>query len=552
MSSRYYLVHRFAGKGEPREDHKYISREWKNGKWVYTYKDDSKGASKLSNTKTLTPKGSTKQVFNKDDTASNTKLSTNKSTYFNKESLAKTIDSGRKILEKTSLPDQTTIKVPNTKNSTKEASSENEAKKQPYLTLYDAGKANAAKKKEAEKAAKAAEIAAKVEKAKSSIKKFFTDPFGSTKRKEYKDAEKKLVDAKSDSESAKSNYDYVHDKGQYDRQLINAGKGYVKARKEYFDTPVGKIEEFGLKIKSFFEDLFDKEDEPEAKKEESEDKKETHKDIIDRLKKEAEDKKKEAEDKKKEAEDEKKEAYDKAQTEERDGIRTQELDALLEQYGEPETIFQKLLGIDNNPLPELNLKHSATTLDEDMALVNPNYNPDTYGKDESDLYDQNCAVCSLVYDLRRRGYDVTAASETVTALDDGKTGLNIFDILDCYEGADINNVVTMNDALKANGKSTDNVSMSDVLSCMEKAMLSEGEGARGQLSLCWTVGGGHSVSWEVENGKVVIRDSQTNKKYKLSDYKTQIKNLYYLRTDNLTPSEKIMQYAKNRQEGDDK
>lgn len=534
MSNRYYLVHRMPGKGEPRKDHKYISREWKNNKWVYTYKDDSKGSSKQASIK-----DDPKQVFNKDDTASNTKLSTSKSTYFNKESLAKTIGSGRKILEKTSLPDQTTIKVPNTKNSTKEASSENEAKKQPYLTLYDAGKANAAKKKEAEKAAKAAEIAAKVEKAKSSIKKFFTDPFGSTERKEYKDAEKKLADAKSDSESAKSNYDYVHDKGQYDRQLINAGKEYVKARKEYFDTPVGKIEEFGLKIKSFFEDLFDKEDEPEAKIEESEDKKkETRKDIIDRLKNETE--------------DTKKEVYEKAQTEERDGIRTKELNALLEQYNEPETIFQKLRGIDNNPLPELNLKHGATTLDEDMALVNPNYNPDTYGKDNSDLYDQNCAVCSLVYDLRRRGYDVTAASETVTALDDGKTGLSIFDILDCYEGADINNIVTMNDALKADGKSTDTVTMSDVLSSMEKAMLSEGEGARGQLSLYWTVGGGHSVSWEVENGKVVIRDSQTNKKYKLSDYKSQINNLYYLRTDNLTPSEKIMLYAKNRQEGDDK
>lgn len=30
------------GKGKPRDDHKYIKREWKNGRWQYTYKQDAK------------------------------------------------------------------------------------------------------------------------------------------------------------------------------------------------------------------------------------------------------------------------------------------------------------------------------------------------------------------------------------------------------------------------------------------------------------------------------------------------------------------------------
>ena len=37
-----YLEHRFK-KGEERKNHKYISRKWVNGRWVYTYEGDLSG-----------------------------------------------------------------------------------------------------------------------------------------------------------------------------------------------------------------------------------------------------------------------------------------------------------------------------------------------------------------------------------------------------------------------------------------------------------------------------------------------------------------------------
>lgn len=37
--SDLYLIH--SKKGSQKANHKYISREWKNGKWVYKYKPDS-------------------------------------------------------------------------------------------------------------------------------------------------------------------------------------------------------------------------------------------------------------------------------------------------------------------------------------------------------------------------------------------------------------------------------------------------------------------------------------------------------------------------------
>ena len=72
------LYHGLFGKGKPRDDHKYLKREWKKGKWVYTYPAEVK---KLNNTK-MAGKNSTpnrkqntdptrKQAFSKYETGLN-------------------------------------------------------------------------------------------------------------------------------------------------------------------------------------------------------------------------------------------------------------------------------------------------------------------------------------------------------------------------------------------------------------------------------------------------------------------------------------------------
>lgn len=256
----------------------------------------------------------------------------------------------------------------------------------------------------------------------------------------------------------------------------------------------------------------------------------------------------------------KEEEYRQTQEKERTEIREPELDKILEE--------QKNLDPANNPLSSLNLKQSATTLDEDMALVNPNYdrtNPNT---------SQNCALCTIAYDLRRRGYDVEAAERV--------SDLSILDMAEIY-GIDVLDITTgseltrgyKTEAKEADlwDKFTSFILNSDKTSAEQENILSAysdmlteptgtaqewvrlftsdvvgyGEGARGNLSVKWSSSDGrHSMIWEIENDKVVIRDSQTNETYNLIEVFERVSNFQYFRTDNATPTEDILKYVKNR------
>lgn len=192
-----------------------------------------------------------------------------------------------------------------------------------------------------------------------------------------------------------------------------------------------------------------------------------------------------------------------------------------------------------NPIPGLDLKTDETTRDEDMSIVNPEYS-----RDPENLYNENCAYCTLAYDLRRRGYDVEAGAEIDNDNDGHGDGMTPMEILECYENTSYDeNVVDVNDlAEKYNAAYT----VESMTNAMEKDMLSQGEGARGHLCLYWAQGGGHDVIWEVENGKVVVRDCQTNEKLNLMDYTQYCNNFGYIRTDNLTPNDNCKKYVRNR------
>lgn len=76
-SWREELYHAWGGKGTQRKDHKYISREWVNGKWVYYYRD-LKGNKKQSN---LLTKAADKLGAD-EVTRYNTAINTARNTYF--------------------------------------------------------------------------------------------------------------------------------------------------------------------------------------------------------------------------------------------------------------------------------------------------------------------------------------------------------------------------------------------------------------------------------------------------------------------------------------
>ena len=214
------------------------------------------------------------------------------------------------------------------------------------------------------------------------------------------------------------------------------------------------------------------------------------------------------------------------------------------------------LGIDvasggGGMLPE---KENEMTEDEDMAEINKSY--DLFWNDEmrklasetdmatfskaadSSIFKGaafNCATCSMIYDLRRRGYDVGANMTTSASLIGYKDDLERFysDVkVKTSFGLDYN------------------------FSKMQEKIKAEPDGARGMVWGMTNSGGGHAIVWSKENGKLVYRDCQSNKKYDertvYNIYKNNQgkKSLYdkvtgrtamgYVRLDNATPNLKNM------------
>lgn len=109
----------------------------------------------------------------------------------------------------------------------------------------------------------------------------------------------------------------------------------------------------------------------------------------------------------------------------------------------------------------------------------------------------NCTFCTTAYELRRRGYDVTANFT--------ETGRSITHASKFFKNA----VVESDDRY-------DGRSRAEFISSIAKDLSNYGDGARGNF--CGTYpalfgGGGHSIIWENVGGKTVFRDGQTGKTY---------------------------------------
>ena len=179
-------------------------------------------------------------------------------------------------------------------------------------------------------------------------------------------------------------------------------------------------------------------------------------------------------------------------------------------------------------LHNLKRKTGIMTPNEDMAVCNPKYS-------KGGVYKNNCISCALAYDLRRRGYNVEAASIDTTDAINGSLPVQ----LGFYKGEKLKMFEVPNDPDVAAKQFTKN-------------LLGYGDGSRGMLRIRWKNGDGHAAVWEVDNGSVVVRDPQNNTFVDLSDYMRRAKTFYYFRTDNLDPTEKVTRFVKNRQnkEGD--
>lgn len=161
---------------------------------------------------------------------------------------------------------------------------------------------------------------------------------------------------------------------------------------------------------------------------------------------------------------------------------------------------------------------------------------------------KNCMRCTFAYELNRRGYDVTATKSFAAT---GQNAQGRFNVLN----PDKEKRGTSQWALMKNGiedyqyKSDRGLpdgykTISDIISTAKglgeteillsefpefgngakgnvkkifKALSNQPSGARGELGVEWSLsgmsGGAHSMAWEIFNGKPVIFDTQTGKKF---------------------------------------
>ena len=187
----------------------------------------------------------------------------------------------------------------------------------------------------------------------------------------------------------------------------------------------------------------------------------------------------------------------------------------------------------------------------------------------------NCRRTTLAYELRRRGNDVVA-TRTTTGRGQTSSGLyNSITKTDKFVGDGVLSKVKtsfMEDLDKSMGKRTDTPfeDFSGDNSPFRKAgflgenkvesgymshgifrdLAKQPDKSRGELSMTWKAGGGHSVAWEIVKGKPVIFDTQTGEMFKdlkqFEKYGEHVKDAGFTRLDNKALNEDfLMRWAKN-------
>lgn len=176
-----------------------------------------------------------------------------------------------------------------------------------------------------------------------------------------------------------------------------------------------------------------------------------------------------------------------------------------------------------DPETGLHLKNKETSADEDVKMVNPGYrNFNTNTKN-------NCVLCSTAMELRRRGYEVTAGKAA--------RGYTEAEYTKFFKGAKEENYRR---DTKTQATGTDimfsHKTGQAINDWAEPRILKQGDGARGYLNVRWGMGGGHSMTYEVQNGKVVVYDAQSGKKKSLRSIANASVDMGFVRLDDKEPN----------------
>lgn len=158
--------------------------------------------------------------------------------------------------------------------------------------------------------------------------------------------------------------------------------------------------------------------------------------------------------------------------------------------------------------------------EEDLHMVNPGYaNMD--GGSQS-----NCPLTSVAYEMRRRGYEVTAR-QTDAGFERGQ-------LTSCFKDAEVWSIETPESSIMVDMKNM-KYTNPDLVEAVTEQMSSEPEGSRGIAFCTWypANSGGHVFNYEIEQGEPVIYDAQSGQKLPISEYGDHALTWDYYRTDNL-------------------
>lgn len=178
----------------------------------------------------------------------------------------------------------------------------------------------------------------------------------------------------------------------------------------------------------------------------------------------------------------------------------------------------------------LKLKDTEMTDEEDMKLVNPLL------KTGETSFSNNCAYCTFTFDMRKRGYDVTAGMNS--------SGFDRNDISKVYKNAKLSKEFKPEkyvDPRYTKLADQEKAYADDLKANLRK----QGEGARGNLGVTWKYAfAGHSVVYQVKNGNLEIIDTQNRIKYdtdkKIDDFLSRTRGAQFTRLDNLQPNVNYM------------
>lgn len=161
-----------------------------------------------------------------------------------------------------------------------------------------------------------------------------------------------------------------------------------------------------------------------------------------------------------------------------------------------------------------------TTPEKSMKVVNPDF--------PNGGSTMNCTFCTTAMAMREKGYDVIA-NKTPSGWPDKELFKKTF------------NSQSIRMSRFQNSKK------------MMHTLSSQGDGAYGNLTIQWKLGGAHSIFWKNVDGKTHIYDGQNGQEYDVSNPKDSkflrsinLNNVRYNRFDNCEPTDYALAILKRR------